>query len=130
MQLDSFFLFWIVRPILSVFTGILILFVAFYFASRIMAEKMISRREAIIGALIGAATHSIVEISLFFILPVIATLVALLATVVVLFVLVIRFYKIGFFSAVALIMITMVTFLIIDAVLTALIYILFVPIPF
>ncbi len=106
-----------------------VLFIALYFATRIVTNRVVTLREAFMGALITGIIHEICWFIMYFMNPILADGIAILIAVVVLTVLLLKYYDLGIFSVIALVMLTMGILFAIMAFRIAILYIFFVPLP-
>ncbi len=123
MQLDP------IRSILAPFLfgfilALIFMFIALYFATRIVTNRVITPREAFIGAIITVIVYEIVKLILFFIYPMLGDWIALALAAVVLLVLLLKYYDLGFFSTIALVMLSLAIIFTISTFRTAIFFIL------
>ena len=129
MQLELVFLLLVGVQLLSFFVGVVLLFIALFFASRIVTNRLVSIQEAFIGALATTAIYQICGLILFFVNPIYSDLIALIIAVVALTLIVYKYIDIGIFSSVALVMLCLAILLAIQVFETVIGYIFLVPLP-
>ena len=105
------------------------LFVALYFASRIVTDQKMTLKAALLGALIISIVYEICADIFYFINPAFSDWVALILSSVVLLGLLLRYYDFGIFSSIALVMLFISIVFTFIAFRTAIEYLFFVPIP-
>ena len=130
LQIDPYFLPLIVQAVARFFLSFLVVFVAFYFASQIVTEEGFTFRQSFIIVIISVVMKEISWWIMYFSIPIPINFIALIVAMIVLLALLGLYQKMGIFSALALTMLALVCYFIIDVVVTTLLFIFFVPIPF
>ncbi len=129
MQLELVFLLLVGIQLLSFIIGVVSLFIALFFASRIVTNRLVSMQEAFIGALVTLVIYQICGLILFFVNPVSSDFIALIIAVIGLILLLIKYIDVGIFSSIALVMLCLAILLAIQVSENVIFYILFVPFP-
>lgn len=105
------------------------LFVALYFASRIVTDEKMTPKAALLGALTISIVYEVCWVSFYFINPAFPDWIALIFSSVVLLGLLLRYYDLGLFSSIALVMLFIGIVFAIIAFRTAIAYLFFLPLP-
>ena len=109
--------------IFSFIVALISMFIAIYFATRIVTNRVVSAREALIGAVITVAVYEAVRIILFFVSPSYSDWIGLAMAAIVLLVLLLKYYNIGLVSTIALVMLSLAIIFAIAAFRTVLFFI-------
>ncbi|MFX1404974.1 MAG: hypothetical protein ACFE9D_10980 [Promethearchaeota archaeon] len=108
---------------------VITLFVALYFASRIVTDRRMTLKAAFLGALTISIVYEICWVTFYFVNPAFSDWIALIFSSVVLLGLLLRYYDLGLFSSIALVMLFIGILFTIIAFRTAIIYLFFLPLP-
>ena len=122
MQVDLF-LGLVGQIVFSFILALIFMFIAIYFATRIVTNRVVSAREALIGAVITVAVYEAVRIILFFVSPSYSDWIGLAMAAIVLLVLLLKYYNIGLVSTIALVMLSLAIIFAIAAFRTVLFFI-------
>lgn len=122
-------LFFVAGTIATFLIRFFTLLLAIFFAGRIMGGKIVTLRDAFIGASIVVVAQEVAWWIMFFILPSIADIIVVFVGIIALILAIIKFYDFGCFGATALVMLAVVMFSAVEVMSVALYNILFVPLP-
>jgi hypothetical protein len=128
MQIDPLLLL-IGQHTLSFILELILVFIALYFASRIVTDRQVTIKAAFIGALVTSVVYEISWTIFYFINPAFPDWVALLIASVVLLGFLLRYYDFGLFSSLALAMLFIGILFTIIAFRTAIAYLFFLSLP-
>lgn len=122
-------LFFVAGTIITFLIRFFMLLLSVFFAGRIMGGKIVTLRDAFIGASIVVAVQEVTWWIMFFLLPSLADIAGIVFSIIALIFTIIKFYDFGCFGATALVMLTVVMFSAVEVMSVALYNILFVPLP-
>jgi hypothetical protein len=128
LQIDPLILL-IGQNTLAFILRVVTLFIALYFASRIVTDQGMTLKAALLGALTISIVYEVSWITFYFINPAFSDWIARILASVVLPGLLRRYYDLGLFSSIALVMLFIGIVFAIIAFRTAIAYLFFLPIP-
>ena len=127
MQFDPLLIRLIGPFILGLILGFIVVFIALYFATRIVTNQVVTPRAAVIGAVITVLVFEVSRFVTQLVVPTLSDWVALVCAAIVLLILLWKYYDIGLFSTLALVMLTLAIIFAISAIRTALFIIFIFP---
>jgi hypothetical protein len=128
LQIDPFVLL-IGQNVLAFILRVITLFIALFFASRIVTDQRMTPKAALLGALIISIVYEVCWVIFYLINPSFSDWIALILASIVLLGLLLRYYDLGIFSSIALVMLFIGIVFAIIAFRAAIAYLIFLPLP-